>query len=169
MNRLFALYLYVLVYAKCQEQMDVMKVTNVTFPYSGIYPALLNASYPKEIAEFTICFRFYIESYNDGWIYLLHSKTPDLSDHYFYDAIGLNKGLDREGFHGARSYFRRNVWLFGIFSLLKNCLWKAPSFSLKHFFDTVLQLQITRLSHITGHVSQCRGGLYFHMFFAKYS
>ena len=109
MNRLFALYLYVLVYARCQEQMDVMKVTNVTFPYSGIYPALLNASFPKEIEEFTICFRFYIESYNDGWIYLLNPKTPDWGDHYYYNAIGWNTGFEREGFQGARSFLRRNV------------------------------------------------------------
>ena len=106
---LFALHLYILVYVSCQDQIDVMKFSNVPFPYSGVYPALLNASYTKEIAEFTICYRFYIESYNDRFIYLLNPKTPDWGDHYYYNAIGWNTGYEKEGFQGARSFFKRNV------------------------------------------------------------
>ena len=86
-----------------------MKTSNVTFPYSGIYPARLNASHSTEISEFTICHRFYIESYNEGFIYLLNPKTPGWKDHYYYNAIGYNNGFDRDGFQGVRSYFKRNV------------------------------------------------------------
>ena len=109
MNLSYAVFLYLLVYVSCQDQIDVMKMSNVTFPYSGVYPALLNASYSKQIPEFTICYRFYVESYNDGFMYMLNPKTPDWGDHYYYEAIGWDTGYEKEGFQGARSFIKRNV------------------------------------------------------------
>ena len=42
-------------------------------------------------------------------IYLLNPKTPDWGDHYYYDAISYQVGIDKDGFQGARSYFKRNI------------------------------------------------------------
>ena len=106
---LLALPLYILVCVNCEEMVDVMKTSNVTFPYSSTYPAMLNASHSTLISEFTICLRFNIESYNDQMITLLHTKTPDWSDHYYYNGIGWKTGYDLDGFQGTRSYFKRNV------------------------------------------------------------
>ena len=110
MNLLIALFFYGWVYIVTgEDQLDVMKISNVPFPTSNVYPALLNASYSHEIAEFTICHRYYIESYNDFFIFLLNPKTPDWADHYYYNAIGWNTGYENEGFQGARSFIKRNV------------------------------------------------------------
>ena len=47
--------------------------SKISFPTSS-WPdgiaATLNASYDKEIAEFTLCYRFSIESYNGGYVWL---------------------------------------------------------------------------------------------------
>ena len=109
MSLSYIVFLYLLVYVSCQDRINVMKTSNVSFPYSGVYPALLNASYSKPIAEFTLCYRFYVESYNDGFMYMLNPKTPDWGDHYYYEAIGWDTGYEKDGFQGARSFIKRNV------------------------------------------------------------
>ena len=109
MNLLNVAFFSFLMVISCQEELDVMKISNVPFPSSKVYPAFLNASFSKEIAEFTICYRFLIESYNDPMIYLLRLMTPNWGDTFYYNAVGWNTGYDLEGFQGARSFINRNV------------------------------------------------------------
>ena len=109
MNLVSSLCLYCVAYVTCQEDIDVMKTSNVRFPEDSVYAARLNASHSEKIAEFTICYRFFIESYNDGFIYLLRMRTSDWSDSYYYDGIFWDAGDEREGFQGGRSFIKRNV------------------------------------------------------------
>ena len=60
----------------CEDHFKVLSMNIFPFPTSswqdGI-AATLNASYDKELAEFTLCYRFLIESYNDGYVWLVGS------------------------------------------------------------------------------------------------
>ena len=56
--------------ALSSDQFEVLKISNVPFPMSfwaspdkGV--VAINASYTKPIPDYTICYRFNVESYND--------------------------------------------------------------------------------------------------------
>ena len=58
-----------LLYPVSGQQLDALKISNVSFPFYNKYTASTLASYQDNITEFTICYRFQIESFNDrGYI-----------------------------------------------------------------------------------------------------
>ena len=59
--------LTIALYCECQE-VDVLKITNLTFPRSDFWkPAgQTRIAYHSSVSEYTICYRHLIESFNDG-------------------------------------------------------------------------------------------------------
>ena len=90
------------------EKFDVLSIENVPFPESSDIPAHLNATYTKEIAEFTVCSRFLFTSYNDWWNFLLIGNQPD--QHSLYkEGFGFNTGFEVEGYQAIEHVVWRNV------------------------------------------------------------
>ena len=83
-------------------------MSNVEFPVSDIQPASFDATFHKDIAEFTACFRFLVESYNNGLIWFIDGKTKDKQG-YFLDRIGWETGMERDGYQGSISVVIRNI------------------------------------------------------------
>ena len=103
---LFILLLFVFsVYSK--DQIDVLKISNVEFPMSKYIPATFDATFVKEIPEFTICIRFLIESYNNNLFYLAQAGNKEQV--YFMDRIGWETGMERDGFQAGVSLLQRNI------------------------------------------------------------
>ena len=93
------------------EVFDVLKM-NPPFPTSNDpnndYAALLNATYSEDLKEMTSCFRFSLESYNDGWFQAVVARgTGGFPD--FQEATGLNNGFEFDGFQGWWMFLRRNI------------------------------------------------------------
>ena len=64
-----ALVIVLVVTASVQCQMiDVLKIDNVPFPqvHFGIYSATTSAPYHTNISEYTVCYRYLLDSYNDA-------------------------------------------------------------------------------------------------------
>ena len=61
--------------ALCQ-QFDVLKVSNVQFPKYYKYAATASAPYNKDITEFTVCYRFQVEFFNDDEINIVYAVQP---------------------------------------------------------------------------------------------
>ena len=79
---------------QCEQQLDVLKISNVPFPHSLNPAAWISASYTQDIAEFTLCYRLQVESYNDNWTPVIiawkqqdYNKDPQ-GDSYFIDEFG---------------------------------------------------------------------------------
>ena len=81
------------------DKINVLKISNVDFPQSRHVPASFEATYDKDIAEFTVCIRFLIESYNNGLFSMVQAKNKDQL--YFLDRIGWETGMERDGFQGG--------------------------------------------------------------------
>ena len=97
--------------ALCQ-QFDVLKVSNVQFPRYSKYAATASAPYNKDITEFTVCYRFQVESFNDGEINIVYAgEGVSLSAKaYFYNFMGPEgTGKEREGYQGGQILVYRNV------------------------------------------------------------
>ena len=96
------------------EQIDVLKISNVPFPSTvgldnGV--AFINATYKEPIYDYTICFRFLVEFYNDG-IFVPFAAYRDSSlgrvhvlDHFG----GMGTGYESEGLQGGLFLNVRNV------------------------------------------------------------
>ena len=104
----------------CNQQFEVLKISNVPFPNNEGWEAggplshlpFANASYHKEITEFTVCYRFMIESYNTGrldpmWAY--KSKDYIGKRPSYYNWITWETGHDREGYQGGQVLIYRNI------------------------------------------------------------
>ena len=55
----------------------MLSVTDVPFPTSSEFAVTLKAPYKDEIAEFTLCHRILIESYNSNWLVAYRVFDPD--------------------------------------------------------------------------------------------
>ena len=102
-----AIWKYILV---CAATFDVLKLSNVPFPSSSAEPVYFNASYDKNITEYTICYRFKIESYNDGLLWLVGVRRKG-SEHKWMvlDRIGWNTGNEMDGYQYGVLIIGRNV------------------------------------------------------------
>ena len=94
------------VYGKGQR--DVLKISNVDFPLSTHWPASFDATYHKEISEFTFCIRFLIESYNNNLFEMVKAEIKT-GQEYFSDQIGWETGMERDGYQGGVSIIQRNI------------------------------------------------------------
>ena len=105
------LFLTALGLVSCQ-QFDVLRVSDVEFPKYLKYAATAFAPYSKEITEFTLCYRFQVESFNEGEINIVYAgQEMSLSAKaYFYNFIGPEgTGKEREGYQGGQILVYRNV------------------------------------------------------------
>ena len=84
---------------------DVLKLSNVPFPSSNVYSVYFNTPYNKDIGEFTICYRYQIESYNDGLLSLLRTHGK----YHLLDRIGWETGWGMDGYQSGILGLRRNV------------------------------------------------------------
>ena len=107
-NSTLSFLLFFVFSISCQETIDVLKISNVEFPVSDKEAAYFNATFYKDISEVTVCFRFLVESYNTGLIYLLWGMNKDKKG-YFLDRIGYEDGMERDGYQGGVSVVIRNI------------------------------------------------------------
>ena len=94
------------------QQFDVLKLSDVQFPRYYNYAATASAPYNKDITEFTVCYRFQVESFNDGEINIVYAgEGVSLSAKaYFYNFMGPEgTGKEREGYQGGQILVYRNV------------------------------------------------------------
>ena len=68
LNTLLYLFLPNLLFFKCEDHFDVLQVKNVSFPSSGFPAAILRVPYTKDIEEFSVCYRFFVGSFNSFWM-----------------------------------------------------------------------------------------------------
>ena len=94
-----------------EGQFKVLKITNTPFPSSSTFPATLNSSFEGPVAEFTACFRFQIESYNELWLAFLEVKREEEYPTWFFfqDYLGWNTGTEVDGLQSAHTVLRRNI------------------------------------------------------------
>ena len=63
----------------------------------------------QEISEFTVCYRFLLNSYNDGWTRLIRSEK-EKSRYVYYEALGNgDTGFEYEGYQALAYMLFRNV------------------------------------------------------------
>ena len=96
----------------CENEFDVLSITDVPLPSSSDAAASFSAPYDKEIPEFTLCFRFLITFYNQGWITLFHAQkkgTREGDNQYYKEQIEFQSGVEYQGYQTITSYLRRNI------------------------------------------------------------
>ena len=104
---LLLLVIVLLPSAHCSDQWEVLRISNVSFPKSSPYAAKLNGTFHTGLTEFTVCFRFLIESYNEGSAVPISASGDGYSGgriKYFYnDFEDLSNGLGwgTRGFQGG--------------------------------------------------------------------
>ena len=104
--KLFVLVILVIsVYA--EDRIDVVKISNVEFPYSSHFAATFDATYQKEISEFTICIRFLIESYNNNLIQMI--KADYKGQIHYLERIGWEWGMERDGYQAGVMIVQRTI------------------------------------------------------------
>ena len=105
------LFLYFYGIAAADNNIDVLKISNVPFPRAGwkVFPAKINATFHKEIAEYTVCQRFLLDSFNDGLFYPMGAAVDDFfSSFYALDRMGFDyPGAD--GYPGGLWSGSRNI------------------------------------------------------------
>ena len=84
-----------------QDQFKVLKVSNVPFPRSSAYPATITTSFGEDVTDFTVCYRIFLDSYDDG-IFL-----PVKHSHYseWFEGPGSSAGWGTEGYNGGVKEF----------------------------------------------------------------
>ena len=75
------------------KQIDVLKISDISFPSSNPFAAHARTTYHGEISEYTICYRHLIESFNEGHYHVVNIG-PWKFAHRIYPAGGggLNGG-----------------------------------------------------------------------------
>ena len=103
---------------QCEQQFNVLKISNVPFPYSKHPAAVVNASYTQDIPEFTLCFRILIESYNNidfqptiAWKPGIkdYSGSYESGDTYFAELGILTEEFKVDGLQGSLNYLLRDI------------------------------------------------------------
>ena len=99
---IFSFYYLLFVTAQEEEYFEVLAATSVPFPTSSGYAAIAKSSNEKEVAEFTICYRFLVETYNLKWATVVHSGE-------WIDWLGFDTGLEKFGYQARGFPFTRIV------------------------------------------------------------
>ena len=120
-----------------EDYFDVLSMKNIPFPSSREYAAAINVEYKKDIPEFTVCYRFQIESYNDNEFDLI--KAKDMDNTIYMDRIGWQTGMEKDGFQAGVVYFKRNIPGGG---LAKK---RFPSF---HHYNLARNIDISKWTHM---------------------
>ena len=97
---------YPVVWGGDDNYFDVLKAGNVPFPRADPqwFAAQVNAPYFKDIPEVTVCFRFMVESFNEGFAKIFSAQipnydTPDGGDGYIAVFLGIDTGFEVAGYH----------------------------------------------------------------------
>ena len=90
---------------------NVLEIKNTPFPTFHKNTANINSSFEGPVAEFTACFRFQIESYNEQWItFVRASRQIEYSSWFFFDEnLGWNTGTEVDGLQSASTVVKRNI------------------------------------------------------------
>ena len=104
------------------DQFDVLKMSDVPFPSlppgsSHVGVAAINASYVRSIPDYTVCYRFLLESYNDGLLAAFRASTDREHSgmvHVLDRMGGFGTGYESEGLQGGLMVMMRNVTGGGI-------------------------------------------------------
>ena len=93
-----------------EDYFDVLSVENVPFPTSEEYAASLDIPYKAEnIPEITVCLRFLIKSYNEGWHFIFHAWKEFPISYYLDFAVGMESGFEVSGYQATMNGFLRYV------------------------------------------------------------
>ena len=92
------------------NEFDVLSIADVPFPVSPFsdFAAVINATHDQAISEFTVCYRFLLTSYNNGFNAIIMAPN-DGSRYYYQETIGFNTGFEYEGFQAIHYMLFRNV------------------------------------------------------------
>ena len=107
---------------QCEQQFDVLKFSNVPFPHSKSAVALINAGFKQDIAEFTVCYRVLVESYNDANTPVIVAWKPGIEDYtgsyeetaLFVDSMAYLTRFDLDGLQASLTYLVRDIHDGGI-------------------------------------------------------
>ena len=96
---------------KGADHFNVLEIKNTPFPHSWNVPANINSSFEGPVAEFTACYRFQIESYNEQWTdFVQAARTIEYSSWFFFhDNLGWNTGTEVDGLQSAHTVVKRNI------------------------------------------------------------
>ena len=91
-------------------QMDIMKITNVEFPYHGGYVATASSPLNTELPAFTVCYRMLIDSYNYEMFAPFGADLDGKGyNWYMLDRMCWKCGIGSEGHQGGMLYLVRNI------------------------------------------------------------
>ena len=139
MRALYLVTLASLAWVQGEDSFNVLSMRNIPFPSSTEDAAVINIEYKKDIPEFTICYRFQIESYNDNQFWLIGARKGDTEDWYFLERIGWQTGMEKDGFQGGVTFFEQNIPGGG---LAKK---KLPRY---HHYNLAKNIDISKWNHI---------------------
>ena len=102
---------------QCEQQLDVLKISNVPFPNSKEPAALIDVGYTQDIAEFTLCYRTMVDSYNDAHVPMIIAWKPSIEDYtgdyeegsYFVDSMAYLTGFDLDGLQAGLTFLLRDI------------------------------------------------------------
>ena len=112
---IFHIILLCLTLSQCQEQFEVLKISNDNFGTPNKHAAVVNASFNKEIVEFSFCYRILIDFYNDDWMPLFDARKPFTGSPYnedgrFYrEDAAFGSGFDIDGLMFESGFLWRNI------------------------------------------------------------
>ena len=126
------------------DHFEVLKISGVPYPYSDHYAATINGTFHKELTEFTVCYRFLIESYNEKHIlpFIAEHKHKGASTKYFADLfedLSNNQGWGTRGFQGGLHIFIHGVPKGGM---------AEKRFPVYHHFNNARPFQISTWNHL---------------------
>ena len=120
-----------------EDHFEVLKITNVTFPFSNIWASTFNNTFNPNIKDFSVCYRFLLDSYNDKEFRPFHARPKDQSTRKeIFEAIegtGNNLGWGTEGYQGGYTYFGEEV---------------AERMPTRHHFNLAMNIEISTWQHI---------------------
>ena len=80
------------------DEFDVLTIEDVPFPSSNAdNAAAIKIVHNQKISEFTVCYRFLLTSYNDGWTRLIRATSTKYRN-FYYEQLSFNTGFESEGY-----------------------------------------------------------------------
>ena len=69
------------------EEFDVLRIEDVPFPTSyADNAAVINITHSQKISEFTVCYRFFVTSYNSFWQGIIGASNPEKYRYMYFES-----------------------------------------------------------------------------------
>ena len=92
------------------EEFYVLNIEDLPFPLSyADSAAVINITHSQKISEFTVCYRFFVISYNNGWQLLIQARSENSRYFYRESLGGGDTGFEYEGYQALSYLLFRNV------------------------------------------------------------